>query len=90
MSSHPDLFLSFTSASPLPLSFPDLGAHAVDREHRVMTALGRYGATDSTLNIPVPTTLLYCSDSEVIGTPFFCYEYVAGRFYKSPQMETVR
>ena len=60
-----------------------------------MSALGKYSShpTDtsiSSLSIPVPKTLAYCADSEVIGTPFFCYEYVCGRFYKSPQMQTVR
>eukprot|EP00945_MAST-04E_sp_MAST-4E-sp1_P003865 g3865.t1 len=53
------------------------GAHAVDREHRVMTALGSVGA-------PVPKTLLFCDDPSVLGTPFFMYEFVDGRFYKDP------
>lgn len=53
------------------------GAHAVDREHRVMSELGRLGA-------PVPQTLLFCEDSSVLGTPFFMYEFVNGRFYKDP------
>ena len=71
------------------------GAHAVDREHRTMTALGSYNSlatstSTSSIPFPVPKTILYCSDCEIIGTPFFCYEYVHGRFFKSPQMQTVR
>ena len=46
-------------------------AHAVDREYRVMTALQRSG-------VPVPKTHLLCEDANVIGTPFFLMEYVAG------------
>ena len=58
------------------------GAHAVDREFRVMQAL-------QTSAVPVPTTLHYCGDSDVIGTPFFVYKYVEGRFYKNPALPTV-
>ena len=71
------------------------GAHAVDREHRAMHALGNYNSdvtNTSSISIPfpVPKTILFCTDCEIIGTPFFCYEYVHGRFFKSPQMQTVR
>ncbi|HEU0311167.1 MAG TPA: phosphotransferase family protein, partial [Sphingomicrobium sp.] len=40
------------------------GAHAVDREARVMTALGAQG-------FPVPQVHGLCEDGNVIGTPFF-------------------
>jgi acyl-CoA dehydrogenase family protein 10 len=63
------------------------GAHAVDREYRVMTALSSDSSSGS--NVPVPKTLLNCLDSEIIGTPFFCYKFVDGRFYKSPQLPSV-
>ena len=58
------------------------GAHAVDREFRVMQAL-------QSSAVPVPATLHYCSDHDVIGTPFFVYKYVEGRFYKNPSLPTV-
>jgi hypothetical protein len=45
-------------------------AHAVEREYRVMTALMDV--------VPVPRTHLLCEDPDVIGTPFFLMEYVAG------------
>ena len=48
------------------------GAHAVDREARVMAALGTTG-------FPVPAILATCEDEEVIGTPFFVMEMVEGR-----------
>jgi aminoglycoside phosphotransferase (APT) family kinase protein len=50
------------------------GAHAVDREARVMTALGSVG-------FPVPRVLEMCSDQRVIGTPFFVMEMVEGRIF---------
>mmetsp|Transcript_26444 Transcript_26444/g.57951 ORF Transcript_26444/g.57951 Transcript_26444/m.57951 type:complete len:395 (-) Transcript_26444:393-1577(-) len=56
------------------------GAHAVDREYRAMTALKRH--TD----VPVPTTRIYVDDPGVIGTPFFVYDYVPGRFFKDASM----
>ena len=48
------------------------GAHAVDREARVMTALGRQA-------FPVPHVHGYCDDEGVIGTPFFVMDLVEGR-----------
>ena len=48
------------------------GAHAVEREARVMAALGPTG-------FPVPAVLATCDDPDVIGTPFFVMELVDGR-----------
>jgi aminoglycoside phosphotransferase (APT) family kinase protein len=47
-------------------------AHAVDREYRVITALGGVG-------IPVARTWALCEDESVIGTAFYIMDYVAGR-----------
>ncbi|MGE8317149.1 MAG: phosphotransferase [Comamonas sp.] len=48
------------------------GAHAVDREYRVMHALA---ATD----VPVPRMLAYCDDAGLLGTPFYLMEFLDGR-----------
>ncbi|WP_265570273.1 phosphotransferase family protein [Sphingomicrobium nitratireducens] len=48
------------------------GAHAVEREYRVMDALGRQG-------FPVPRVHGLCEDADVIGTPFFVMDMVEGR-----------
>ena len=48
------------------------GAHAVDREARVMSALGAHG-------FPVPRVHGLCEDEKVIGTPFFVMDLVEGR-----------
>lgn len=50
------------------------GAHAVDREARVISAL-------STADIPVPACLGLCLDEDVIGTSFFVMEMVEGRIF---------
>lgn len=47
-------------------------AHAVDREHRVMSALHPTG-------FPVPKTYALCEDEAIIGTAFFVMEHVEGR-----------
>jgi aminoglycoside phosphotransferase (APT) family kinase protein len=47
-------------------------AHAVEREFRVMAALGRQG-------IPVPEMYVLCDDESVIGRAFFIMEHVEGR-----------
>mgnify|MGYP000474668826 CR=1 FL=1 len=47
-------------------------AHAVDREYRVITALGK---TD----VPVPRTYAMCEDESIIGTMFYVMDCVDGR-----------
>lgn len=49
-------------------------AHAVDREYKVMTALG-------TQDFPVPKTYALCEDDSVIGTAFFIMDFVEGRIF---------
>jgi aminoglycoside phosphotransferase (APT) family kinase protein len=48
------------------------GAHAVEREYRVMAALGDVG-------FPVPRVHGLCEDEDIIGTPFFVMDLVEGR-----------
>jgi aminoglycoside phosphotransferase (APT) family kinase protein len=48
------------------------GAHAVEREYRVIAALGTQG-------FPVPRVHGLCEDDSVIGTPFYVMDLVAGR-----------
>jgi aminoglycoside phosphotransferase (APT) family kinase protein len=50
------------------------GAHAVDREYRVLTALGQQG-------FPVPRVHGLCLDETVIGTPFYVMDMVEGRIF---------
>lgn len=50
------------------------GAHAIDREYRVLTALAQ-------ANFPVPRTYHMCEDSEVLGTPFYVMDMVEGRIF---------
>jgi aminoglycoside phosphotransferase (APT) family kinase protein len=47
-------------------------AHAIEREYRVMAALGPTG-------VPVPEMLLLCEDEAVIGRAFFVMAHVEGR-----------
>jgi aminoglycoside phosphotransferase (APT) family kinase protein len=49
-------------------------AHAVDREYRVMKALG---ATD----VPVPKMYVLCDDDSVIGSMFYVMEFIDGRIF---------
>ncbi|MFC3174067.1 phosphotransferase family protein [Novosphingobium bradum] len=50
------------------------GAHAVDREARVMLALG-------TVGFPAPRVLALCEDPVVIGSLFYVMELVEGRVF---------
>ncbi|QNM83173.1 phosphotransferase family protein [Sphingomonas sabuli] len=50
------------------------GAHAVDREYRVLAALGAQG-------FPVTRVHALCEDDGVIGTPFYLMDLVEGRIF---------
>jgi aminoglycoside phosphotransferase (APT) family kinase protein len=52
-------------------------AHAVDREYRVLKAL-------MNTDVPVPRVLHFCDRDEVIGTPFYVMEFLAGRILRDP------
>src|SRR5881409_3737120 len=52
-------------------------AHAVEREYRVITALGTTG-------FPVPRTFALCEDDAIIGTAFYIMDCVHGRVITDP------
>jgi aminoglycoside phosphotransferase (APT) family kinase protein len=54
-------------------------AHAIEREFRVMQALGKAG-------FPVPTVRQLCEDPAVIGTAFYVMDLVEGRVIWEPAM----
>ncbi|KAF4075883.1 hypothetical protein AMELA_G00224000 [Ameiurus melas] len=55
------------------------GAHKVDREYVVQKTL-------HSIDFPVPQPLLYCSDTNVIGTEFYIMEHVQGRIFRDPRL----
>ena len=54
-------------------------AHQVEREHRIMQALGGAG-------FPVPRMRGLCEDAEVIGTAFYVMDYLEGRIFRDAQL----
>lgn len=54
-------------------------AHAVEREHRITTALA--GSA-----VPVPVCRCLCDDEEVIGTAFYVMDYLEGRIFRDPSL----
>lgn len=58
------------------------GAHAVDREARVIGALGKAG-------FPVPRLYGLCTDDAVIGSWFYVMECVEGRVFWDARFESV-
>jgi aminoglycoside phosphotransferase (APT) family kinase protein len=54
-------------------------AHAVDREFRVMNALGKQG-------FPAPKMHGLCEDDTVIGTAFYVMDFVEGRIFWDPYL----
>ncbi len=53
------------------------GAHMIEREYKVMSALK--GSA-----VPVATVPLMCEDSSVIGTPFYVMDFLEGRIFRDP------
>lgn len=76
--SNPTFFVTFANRRLVVRKQPPgellPSAHAIDREYRIISALARTG-------VPVPPALLYCSDPEPIGTPFYVMERVDGRIF---------
>ncbi|MEJ5902553.1 phosphotransferase [Ochrobactrum teleogrylli] len=54
-------------------------AHAVEREYRVMKALGP-------TTVPVPNVGLLCEDEAIVGTAFFVMDFVEGRIFWDPAL----
>ncbi len=50
------------------------GAHAVDREFRVLDALSR-------TTVPTPKPIVFCDDASLLGTPFYLMERLNGRVF---------
>ena len=59
-------------SKPAPAAKLLPSAHAIEREYRVITALGGAG-------LPVPRTYVLCEDEALIGRAFYVMEFVAGR-----------
>ena len=57
-------------------------AHQVDREYRVMKALGTTG-------FPVPVMRALCQDDGVIGTAFYVMDYMEGRIFRDARLPGV-
>ncbi|KAL3380203.1 hypothetical protein AABB24_000702 [Solanum stoloniferum] len=58
-------------------------AHAVEREYEVLHALSTHSV------VPVPKVFCLCTDSSVIGTPFYIMEYLEGRIFVDPMLPDV-
>ncbi|KAG2230612.1 kinase-like domain-containing protein [Thamnidium elegans] len=55
-------------------------AHAVEREYRIIHALGQYS------DVPVPKVYALCEDIGVIGTPFYVMEFLQGRIFSDVKL----
>jgi aminoglycoside phosphotransferase (APT) family kinase protein len=62
-----------------PLGTTLASAHAIDREYRVLKALG-------TSDVPVPEVLALCQDDTVFGSAFYVMRYLDGRILMDPRL----
>lgn len=58
------------------------GAHAIEREYRVMKALGPTG-------VPVPTVRWLEEDTSILGRPFYLMDWLDGRVFSDCSLEGV-
>jgi len=59
-------------------------AHRVEREYRIMLALGSMDT-----DVPVPKMYCLCNDESVLGTPWYLMEYLDGRIFEDAVMPSV-
>ncbi|MEU3739381.1 MULTISPECIES: phosphotransferase family protein [unclassified Streptomyces] len=62
-----------------PLGHVLATAHDMKREHRVISAL--HHGTD----VPVPTPVLLCEDTDVLGAPFYVMDFVEGTPFRTAE-----
>lgn len=78
--SNPTFFVSFGERRMVLRKQPSgpllRGAHAIDREYRVLAALRE---TD----IPVPAPILFHDTPDVLDTPFYLMEHLEGRIFEN-------
>lgn len=95
--SNPTMLLTDTSGAQYILRKKPPGklvsktAHAVEREFKIIQALGKYndtldGGRSNKKAVPVPSVYCLCEDSEVLGTPFYIMEFVKGRIFTDARM----
>ncbi len=65
-----------------PPSIVAKGAHAIDREYRVLEALGP-------TEVPVAKPILFHADDSLIGTPFYLMEFLDGRVFSDADLPGV-
>ena len=71
-------------AKPGPAAKLLASAHAIEREYKVMAALGKTKMRPD--EVPVATMYALCEDEAVIGRAFFIMEFVAGRVLWDPAL----
>lgn len=69
-------------------------AHAVEREFRIIQAVGKYNDTlpDKRADaraVPVPSVYCLCEDTSVLGTPFYIMEFCEGRIFTDARMLSI-
>ncbi|CAK7564035.1 MAG: hypothetical protein SEPTF4163_001918 [Sporothrix epigloea] len=58
-------------------------AHKVEREYRILAALGGTPERARQTGVPVPRAYCLCEDPTVIGTPFYVMSFLDGRIFEN-------
>ncbi|RKP12630.1 kinase-like domain-containing protein, partial [Piptocephalis cylindrospora] len=66
-----------------PGSLLSATAHAVEREYRIIHALGQH------TKVPVPKVYHLCEDTSILGTPFYVMEFLKGRIFSDVSLPSL-
>jgi aminoglycoside phosphotransferase (APT) family kinase protein len=84
--SNPTYFVTYGEWSVVLRKQPDStllrSAHSIDREFRVLSAL--QGSA-----VPIPKPILYCTEPDIVGTPFYLMERLHGRVFSDNAIPTL-
>ncbi|KAF9031224.1 APH-domain-containing protein [Hymenopellis radicata] len=87
--SNPTYFITDASSTRFLLSST---AHQVEREYTVLHALYSYNTRPTVPPascVPVPRPYILCTDSSVLGTPFYIMEFIDGRIFTDPKLPEI-
>ncbi|KAE9400654.1 APH-domain-containing protein [Gymnopus androsaceus JB14] len=64
-------------------------AHQVEREYAVLHALHKYNlrsTTPASSRVPVPEPYVLCTDTSILGTPFYVMQFLDGRIFEDARL----
>ena len=61
-------------------------AHQVEREYAMLAALHAHNISGRGAPVPIPIPYALCTDSAVVGTPFYIMQFLEGRIFSDARL----